>query len=359
MSSTMRPSPTSSSAAATSCVSATPGKYGYVPPGACNSYYDFSPSFALAIAFSVLFGSVTLLHTFQAVRYKKGFCWVMIMGGIWETVSFIGRALGAHDQQSSTYATISQLLLLLSPLWVNAFAYMVLGRMIYYYLPEKKIYGIKAASLAKYFVCADIFSFIIQGVGGSMTSSVTDTSIVMTGIHIYMGGIGAQELFILTFTALVITFHRRMIAVRQQGRETAGRTGWLRLTITLYLVLALITARIVYRLIEYARGTTASNPLPFHEVYLYVLDAAPMLIAIFIFNVSHPGHKLVGPDSSFPHLSRKQKKALKAEKKERKAAEKEARKGTGKGQWWPIGNRKEASLPYTELEVQYATPKGR
>jgi hypothetical protein len=107
---------TTTSTATPSCTTAVPGKYGHVPVTACNSYYNYDPSFTAAITFSVLFGIVTTVQTVEAFSFRKGFCWVVIMGLLWETGSFITLALGAHHQQSMPLALISQLLILLAPL---------------------------------------------------------------------------------------------------------------------------------------------------------------------------------------------------------------------------------------------------
>jgi hypothetical protein len=64
---------------------------------------------------------------------------------------------------------------------------------------------------------------------------------------------------------------------------------------------------------------------------MYCLDALPMLFAIFLLNIWHPGRCLVGPDSEFPKLTRAEKKALKREKKERKRRRKEAKRRGGDG----------------------------
>lgn len=59
-----------------------------------------------------------------------------------------------------------------------------------------------------------------------------------------------------------------------------------------------------------------------------------MLLALVLLNVVHPGLILQGPDSDFPHLSRKEKKALKQQKKQEKAqrkADKKARKHGSSG----------------------------
>ena len=136
---------------------------------------------------------------------------------------------------------------------------MVLGRMIHFFLPEKDIFGIKAASVAKYFVWLDVLSFSVQIVGGVMISTNGSASIILDGTHVYMGGVGLQECFILCFMALATTFHRRMLVLESRG-ETAGRRGWKRLLFTLYAVLTLIT---VSRTVSFHHAVAVAVTIPF------------------------------------------------------------------------------------------------
>jgi len=62
---------TNASSATASCISAVPGKNGYVPPSACNALYFYNPSFAAAIVFSIIFGIITGVHLIQAISYRK------------------------------------------------------------------------------------------------------------------------------------------------------------------------------------------------------------------------------------------------------------------------------------------------
>lgn len=94
---------------------ATPGVDGYAPPGSCNAMWPYFPNFAAAVAFSVMFGVLTLVHIGQATAYRNGFCWVVIMAGLWETGAYAFRALGSKDQQSSGIALVSQILVLVGP----------------------------------------------------------------------------------------------------------------------------------------------------------------------------------------------------------------------------------------------------
>jgi len=95
---------------------ATPGVNGYVPAEACNALWVYSPNFAAAIAFSILFGAVTIAHLAQALLYRNGFCWVIVMAAAWETGAYAFRALSSKDQQSAGIATVAQILVLVAPI---------------------------------------------------------------------------------------------------------------------------------------------------------------------------------------------------------------------------------------------------
>lgn len=308
------------------CTTAVPDRYGYVPEDACNAQWAYSPSFSAAVALAVLFGMLTIAHTTFAITYRKGFCWVIIMAATWETLGFSLRSVAARNQQSEGLAFASQLFFLLAPLWINAFVYMTAGRLIYTFHPAKAIWGIKAISLGKWFVWLDIFSFAVQAAGGMMLSPSNPANIQDIAKKIYLTGIGVQEFFIVLFLSLVIKFHVEARALDRQGvlPNPSGRrkSMWQYLTYALYAVLALISMRIVFRLFEFSNGMDPrKNKLPFIEGYALGLDAVPMLLALLVLAVVHPGLVLRGEESEFPS-----RKVRKAERKEKKAAKKEEKR---------------------------------
>ncbi len=159
------------------------------------------------------------------------------MGAVWETVAFIFHSVGSRDQQQIAYATAWQLLFLLAPLWINAFAYMTFARMVLYWHPEGKVVGFRAAVIARWFVLADIFSFIVQATGGIMASPDAGTAIIKIGLNIYLGGMGLQQLFIFIFLGLMIAFQRRCA----QHESFDVKRSWKPLLFGLYGVLVCIT----------------------------------------------------------------------------------------------------------------------
>lgn len=125
---------------------------------------------------------------------------------------------------------------------------------------------------------------------------------------------GIQQLFILMFLALAIAFHREL-------RVTGAEPKVWRQLYAIYTVLGLITAsppsahiihhlthfsqiRIIFRLAEYSNSYTGYAPN--HEVFLYVFDALPMAMALFVLNAIHPGTVMPGKESNLP--SRKERK---------------------------------------------------
>jgi hypothetical protein len=83
------------------------------------------------------------------------------------------------------------------------------------------------------------------------------------------------------------------------------------------LTIGYIQVRIIFRLVEFGPGVSRDNPVLTNENFVFGLDALPMVIALGLLNIFHPGLVLRGSDSEFPRLTRKEKTARKQEKKER------------------------------------------
>ncbi len=168
-----------------------------------NIAWVYCPSFGAAVLFAVLFALSTVAHIVQAFRFHKvrcktwtircphahnsqqKFCWTIIMAGLWETAGFAVRSYSAREFRGLGHFIPQQLLIILAPLWTNAFVYMVAGRMIHFLIPEKKVVGISARRLTLTFVMCDILSFLIQGSSSSLMSS-NNHSTVKIGIRICM-----------------------------------------------------------------------------------------------------------------------------------------------------------------------------
>lgn len=252
-------------------------------------------------------------------------------------------------------------------LGINAFAYMTVARMVYFGLPEKKIWGVRAIKLTVLFVWLDIICFLVQLGGGALLSNNNDANLTKIGMKVYTAGIGLQLGFVVIFGFMTGWFYYRMQQVSRGG--SMGRLRLLTWTMLAVLVLIMVSldcgflrcgafcprlclyprkegrccfvliaddlscfqVRIIFRLLEFGPGLNASNKLITDETYPLVLDAMPMAIALALLNLMHPGLVLRGPDGEFPRMTRREKKEAKRLRKEEKQRLKEEKRRSKRG----------------------------
>ncbi|KAJ5908232.1 hypothetical protein N7495_000914 [Penicillium taxi] len=267
-----------------------------------DTMWDFCPSIVAAYIFVVIFGLTTVTHVGQAIIYRKFYCWVISMSGFIQFLTYIFRIISINNPASYGNYAAWFVLILIAPLWTNAFVYMVMGRMVWNFTDDARIGRVRPWWLGVFFVTLDIIALIVQVYGAAQAAGnhiSYDTQ--MTGLHIYMAGVGIQQFFVLVFIVFAIIFHHKVL---QQKRLDASKALWL--LYVLYTCLALVTMRIIFRLCEYSQGLYSS--LPRHEAYQYCLDSLPMFLALVMLNVMHPGRVMPGKNSDMP--SRKERKNL-------------------------------------------------
>ncbi|KAJ5928913.1 hypothetical protein N7466_007869 [Penicillium verhagenii] len=267
-----------------------------------DTMWNFCPSIGAAYLFIVLFGLTTVAHVVQAALHRKLYCWVIAISGMIQTITYIFRVLSILNPASYEEYAAWFVLILVAPLWTNAFVYMIMGRMVWNFTDDAQILRLRPWRFGLIFVILDIIAFIVQVYGAAQAAgNNVSYSTEMTGLHIYMAGVGIQQFFVLVFVIYAISFHRKILRQQRPDRKKA-----LLLLYILYACLALITMRIVFRLSEYSQGL--DSRLPLHEAYQYCLDSLPMLLALVMVNAVHPGRIMPGKDADIP--SRKERKKL-------------------------------------------------
>ncbi|KAI1629071.1 RTA1 like protein-domain-containing protein [Exophiala viscosa] len=268
-----------------------------------NTLWNFCPSLGAAYALTVFFGLAFLAHVTQGIYHRKWYTWVICMGALWQTIAYIFRILSIEQPGNLGNYAAWFVLILVAPLWTNAFVYIVVGRMVWNFVPTAKILGLTAWRFGTCFVVLDIIAFITQVYGAASAEQESNSvSQTLQGLHIYMAGVGIQQLFILIFVFFATQLHR--VLLRGVGLDKQARKCALTLLYTVYAVLALITMRIIFRLCEYSNGLNST--IPNHEAYQYCLDSLPMLLAFILLNVVHPGRIMSGKECDIP--SRKERK---------------------------------------------------
>ena len=122
-----------------------------------------------------------------------------------------------------------------------------------------------------------------------------------------------QLLLVAVFFLMITIFH---YCCRRSGITKSTRVT--RPLAILYTAMTLILARTLYRTIEHftvpANPSTVNPssllpPIVLHEYFFYIFDAAPMLLALIIWNVFHPRGYL--PADSARYLAQDGKTELK------------------------------------------------
>ncbi|KAF1954336.1 RTA1-domain-containing protein [Byssothecium circinans] len=254
-------------------------------------YYRYHPSLPAAVIFVVLFAFTTILHVFQIVKKRTWYFIPLAIGGIFQTIGYIGRILSNKNQWAMGPFLIQNLLLLVAPALFAASIYIILGRIIVM-VDGERYSVIRQKWLTGIFVTGDILSFLIQGGGGGiMGASDGKESTVKAGERLIIVGLFVQLFFFGAFVAVAGIFHFRLERSRTVTDSTTTSVNidtlpWKRHLIALYVTSGLILVRSIFRIIEYLQGN--AGYLLRHEIYLYIFDAILMLGVMVVFNLIHP-----------------------------------------------------------------------
>lgn len=182
---------------------------------------------------------------------------------------------------------MQSLLLLLAPIFFAATLYMTYSRIVRAVDGEScSIIPLRWAT--RVFVCGDVASFFIQGGGGAILSKATTQSKVNLGNDVIVAGLVFQVVMFATFLVCCVTFNMRFrrTAATNNTRGFANEIPWQSCLVVLYVTSVAIMIRNIYRVIEYAMGS--SGYLLMNEWPTYVFDAALMVITMAIFFVYYP-----------------------------------------------------------------------
>ncbi|KAJ5927531.1 hypothetical protein N7516_009304 [Penicillium verrucosum] len=252
--------------------------------------YEYYPSMGAAVVFIVLFAIVTLMHTFHLFRKRTWFFIPLLIGGYFELVGYIGRAMSS--KQSPDWTTgpyiMQSTLLLVAPALFAASIYMELGRIIVMVKGEQFAL-IRVNWMTKIFVAGDVLSFLMQASGAGImvkgSDSTDGSSSASTGENVIIGGLIVQIVFFGFFLLTSLIFQKRL-GSHAEARAVADQYPWRKHMWALQLSSVLVLIRSVVRVVEYAQGT--DGYLLQHEVFIYVFDGLLMFVMMVILVVIHP-----------------------------------------------------------------------
>ncbi|PNP59680.1 hypothetical protein FNYG_14890 [Fusarium nygamai] len=241
-----------------------------------NVYEFYHPSKILALVACVVFAVFSLVHLRYVFRYRKYFCLVLVLGGLFETAGLGARIYSTdHLRDQGSYGT-QTLLILLAPIFFSAAIYMFLGRIIRATEhPDLSI--IRTPWLSKFFVIADVLCFVVQACGAGILVNANNTADQNSGENVILAGLALQVVILVIFLICAGVFHARL-AKRGLIGAINPRLYLVIMLGELYTCAILILIRNVFRLVEFGLGD--DGYLQRYEWPIYVFDILLMAMVM-------------------------------------------------------------------------------
>jgi hypothetical protein len=136
------------------------------------------------------------------------------------------------------------------------------------------------------FDCGQLLSSTFVGGGIQAAGSL---KLLKVGENIIIAGLFVQVLFFGLFLVVAINFDLRYRRVNK-SLNSSGIKPLATAMLALHATSALIMVRSIFRVVEYIMGNNGF--LLRHEYFLYIFDAALMIMVMIVFIVVHPSGSL-------------------------------------------------------------------
>ncbi|KAF8579289.1 RTA1 like protein [Ramaria rubella] len=276
-----------------------------------TSRYGYVPTLWVCITFVTLFGLTSVIHLGQAFVFKPRLYWLIpttTMCGVGEVIGWSGRLWSSKNPENGNAFLVQISTTIIAPVFLTAALYTILGIIIDRVGPQYS--RLKPKTYLRLFVSADVFALIVQAAGGALASIATTLPAANTGSDIMVTGIFLQMVAMLCYTFLAAEFLIRLHLKRplrvespppsprsfsddkewksDDGMFLPPRIGLMVLGLTLATILVFI--RTFYRTVELLGGW--HGHIIRTEIYFNLLDATPIVLALFTLNFLSPAFLL-------------------------------------------------------------------
>lgn len=260
------------------------------------SVYGYYPSLAPAIVFAIIFIILTLGAVYQFFkalntpgtndedkkRNRLGL--TGLLGGCFEIGAFIARAIGSKKPEDTSPFAAYNVLALIAPTLVEMTNFVCLRELVYVLDMEDKL-PFETQKIFKIIILGYRIAALCQALGGGLQSS-SKTHVHHGGNGTVIGGVIVQIICMVVYFGVIFLLHTLLIrnpsSIAQSVKHVTYKKRNIR-TLLLFLCLSsiFIIIRCVYRLIMVCEGMTGY--LATHEVFIYVLDALMVALAMISF----------------------------------------------------------------------------
>jgi hypothetical protein len=127
-----------------------------------DAIWSFCPNIGAAYFWAIMFAFLVVAHTVQAIIHRKWYSIVIVLSALLQTAAFVCRVLSIKHYTSEILYSLWFVIILVAPIFTNAYVYMIMGRMVHSFLPNGKLFNIQARRFGLYFVLLDIMLVSLQ-----------------------------------------------------------------------------------------------------------------------------------------------------------------------------------------------------
>ncbi|KAI1660550.1 hypothetical protein F4813DRAFT_400703 [Daldinia decipiens] len=262
------------------------------------SLYVYAPDKGAPIFFAIAYALSAIFHIWQCYRYEA---WKLIglhpVCAVLFTVGYAMREYGAYNYIYSATTKVplmafilSQVFIFVCPPLLELANYHVLGR-IFSYVPWCA--PIPPARVLSVFGGLMGLVEALNSLGVALSANPSSSSSTQSlGNNLTIAALIIQLCLIAVFICLAGLFHRRC----SRGNVQVKSVGIL--LRTLYVSMALILVRCIYRLVEHTGNTNIDldniealrnlSPILRYEIFFYIFEATLMVINSVLWNVWNP-----------------------------------------------------------------------
>lgn len=255
-----------------------------------ETIYGYYPSLGANAFFCAYFAVFLFLNLILTWRYKTWFYGTLItLGAAGEMAGYIGRIMMHSNPWSNSGFELQICTLIFSPSFLAAGLYLTLKHMVRAIGPQFS--SIKPIAYPWIFMLCDLFSLVLQAIGGGVASSSNNDKTTSAGGNIMLAGIVFQ---VATFTFLYGLTVRFILNLRRnRDTMTPEASGILHgknfkiFALGMLFASVFIYIRCVYRIAELAEGW--ANSIMRDQTGYIVLDGVMCSLAIIPLTFCHPG----------------------------------------------------------------------
>lgn len=265
---------------------------GYVDPNIPNPHgpndrgiiiYGYLPNEGLALLATIMFFLLLLAHTFQLIKYRTWYFVTVPIGCLFEVVGYTFRTVSRlQDPYNLYWFVMNYFFVVVAPVFYSAAIYACLSVLIN--ATGRRFSPLRPRWIVTIFIACDVIATAIQvagaGLVGGKEASHDDPS---SAVHILLAGLAFQ---VATFAAYLVLLALFMYKSRMHIRHFKVFLA------ALWAASLLIYMRTIFRLIE--SSMPLFNSLMTSETFYGCLEFAPVVTAIIILTIFHPGRMLKG-----------------------------------------------------------------